>query len=459
MLNFKAGRNWLRLFSLNLIYEIIITILFHANILNGLLAGCLQISSLIVVVVYALKKNKIFTPLLPALILEFAFSLYTLQLVKSYDKFPLGPSILIRFCMYIWYLMTIAQPGFSGKNAWNEVEIKSINSSKFKKAIYPLFFVAVAMIFFEWYKAGGIPALRSDSETYRFNVSYSSITHILAIMNKIVAMLIGVYFISKEKISLRKDFFLIVAMCISELLMVGTSMRGEMITAPCIIFIAYALKHKIKTKYYIIAGVIGAAVIGAIPIIRMQGLYGTQYLLSQKSISTYPNLYWLTPLYQAFANNFEILKLDFSIFPDIVPFGLGAYGILPQIPFVDLGMSLSDIQNSVLNNGFYAALTGTFFATSYADFGYIGFIIITIFDCWICNLTYRHLLIKKDLFSLALYVYTLYNMMWIFYASTVGSVFLCYAFLIWFTLRTRMGSLNTPAHGKVAPAREYIHRT
>ena len=334
--------------------------------------------------------------------------------------------------------MIIKSKGFVEVKRIEKIEVTDINSSCFTFIVTGLFLISVLSMLFEWKMAGGVPALRSDSETFRFTVSYSSITHIFAIMNKIVAALIGVYFVNKGFISLRKDFLLICEMIISELMMIGTSMRGEIIMAPCIIFIVFAIKKRLPIKYYVIGAVVALAFIGLMPYYRMINTYGASYILNLKSISTYPELYMFTPLYQSFTNNFSILNLDLKIFPEMRSFGYGIYVILPQIPFVELGENLMDIQNQVLNNNFYSGLTATYLATWYADFGYIGCIFSTILFAKITTFAYDKFVREHSLFSLAWYAYVFYSSLWMFYNSTFDFVFICYSLVMWIVLKMKL---------------------
>lgn len=291
---------------------------------------------------------------------------------------------------------------------------------------------------FEWYMAGGVPILRSDSETFRFTTSYSSVTHLLAIMNKIVAILIGVFLVNKGKVQLKKDFLLIVELSVAELMMVGTAMRGEMILAPCVIFAFYAIKHKIPFKAYVIAAVVAVVVIGFVPYYRSFQLYGNSYAISIMNISKYPKLFMLTPTYESLTNSFKILNWDLAIFPDEMPYGYGIYAILPQIPFLDLGASLSDVQNQFYNKGFYATLTGTAFSYWYADFGYLGFFIVTILYGCITNFAYKMLILKQDMFSFVWYSYTFYTALWMFYSCTFDQVYVIYSLILFLAMKIRI---------------------
>ena len=334
--------------------------------------------------------------------------------------------------------MTIASVGFKTHAVIENKNICNIHRLNFKVIITCLFMISTLAILFEWHMAGGIPAFRTDSETFRFTTSYSSVTHILAIMNKIVASLIGIYLIEQGGLNLKKNFILIIEFICALFLMYCTAFRGEMILAPGVIFIYYAIRHKISVKCYIVVGILALLIIGVYPIVRMYKMYGAHYFVGQKNISTYPKMFFLTPIYQSFTNNYEILNLDFSIFPDIRPHGWGDFSILQQIPFLDLGQRIGAVQNEVLNNGFYANLTATYLATWYADFGYVGCFIVTIIFCWLTNLSYKKCYYKNELWAYAWYAYTFYTALWIFYSGTFDFVYICYSLLIYFTFKLKV---------------------
>lgn len=412
--------------------------MMESGLLGGVLCGFICLWAILIEVVLMFKHGKLFTPLLPSVIVEFAFSLYLMKLVVSYEDLPYIAMVLIVACMFVWKLITISNNAFRAEGVFYDSESIEYSHGNFELIISLLFIVAVTAILFEWWMAGGIPALRADSETFRFNAKYNSITHLLAIMNKVIAMLIGIFLVNKEKISLKKDWILIFELIISELLMVGTAMRGEMIMAPAIIFIFYATRHRIKARYFTIAGIAAFFIIGIVPYIRSYSAYGVSYIVGQKSISRYPEYYMFTPLYQSFADNFNILNLDLSIFPLNYGFGLGDFSVLPLIPFVDLGKSLMNIQNAALNMNFYGGLTATFFASWYADFGYIGFFIVTVIYAVIVNWAYKLCLRKGDLLSFVIYSYTLYSCLWIFYNGVLDSVYIVYCMLIWLVFRIKI---------------------
>jgi oligosaccharide repeat unit polymerase len=361
-----------------------------------------------------------------------------MRLVKTYTRLPLKAMLVLVMCMTLWKTITLTSLSVKKHIVIEQKNIYKTSKLDFTVIVTGLFIVSTVSILFEWYKAGGIPAFRKDVEIFRFNTSYSAITHIFAIMNKIVATMIGIYLVEQGKLKLKYDIILFLEFIGALFLMYCTAFRGEMILAPCVIFIYYAIRHKISIKFYVIAGILAFLFIGIYPIARMYRMYGANYFAGQRGISTYPQLFFLTPIYQSFTNNFEVLNLDFSIFPKMREYGLGTYSILPQIPFVDLGRSLGAVQNEVLNNGFYANLTATYLATWYADFGYIGCFIVTILFCWLTNFSYYLCLKKNNIGTYAWYAYTFYTALWMFYSGTFDFVYICYSCLIYFAFHTKI---------------------
>ena len=433
----KINKSWFFLILSQLIFSIVIVICSNIGLIVHWVSGILGIILLTPIVLKVVKENKLFTPIMPIIIFDVSYYFYIMKLVNTYEMMGLEKQLLLMFCSFVWKLIAISSHVFVNRTSGAEIATERIHKNNFFIIITVLFIIAVSAMLFEWKMAGGIPALRDDAETFRFTVSYSSITHLLAIMNKIVAALIGIYFVNKGRITLGVDTILLFEMIVSEILMLGTSMRGEAILAPCVIFIVYAIKKKLPIKVYVLGGVAALAYIGFMPYLRMFNSYGASYVISLQRISNYPNIYFLTPLYQSFTNNFDILNIDFSIFPNLRNFGYGIYSILPEIPFMNLGSSLMKVQNEVLNNNFYSGLTATFLASWYADFGVIGCIGITALYAKITTHIYERYIKERSLYSLALYAYTFYSSLWIFYNGVFNFVFLCYTVIIWMTLKLK----------------------
>lgn len=435
-----VNKKWLLIVIGHYILSVLLILLNVIGFISKSVCGLFSMIILIPIIAKIFKENKLFSPLTPNIVFDVSYSAYLLDMVTLYRPISVNSLLLIISCSFIWKLSVITSKGFISNVRPEKIKAQQINRTQFTFFISCLFILSVSNMIFEWQMAGGVPALRSDVETFRFTVSFSSITHLLAIMNKVVAALIGVYLINKEKISFKKDILLILEMLISELLMIGTSMRGEMIMAPCIIFIVYAIKKKLPLKVYVVGGVSFLAIVGFLPLFRMIQNYGISYVNDLKGISRYPKLYWLTPLYQTFTNNFDILNLDFSIFPEMRNYGFGVYSILPMIPFVDLGSSVAGVQNEVLHNGFYSALTATYLASWYADFGWFGCMFITAVYAKLTSYAYSHYLKERNLFSLVWYAYTFYSALWLTYATVFDIVYVIYSFVMWIVLKMRVGT-------------------
>lgn len=436
----KVSKKWTTISTINYVLFVCLLALKSINIISDLLAG---IICLVVTVIYTyivILDNKLISPILADLIFDLSFSLYVMMLVKGYYKMTFAQLLTVATCSYIWKIIAGSSFSYLNNSIASKIDLKQqyIRPTFFSFIITLLFTISTAAMLFEWKMAGGIPALRSDSEIFRFTTSYTSYTHFLAILNKIVAALIGTYLVNKGKVSIKRDGLLIVEMIIAELLMVGTAMRGEIVFAPCVIFIVFAVKHHISKKIFVVFSAILLIFVGAYPIVRMYSSYGQQYISNLKAISVYPSLFAFTPTYQTLSNNFSILKLDFDIFPNMYPYGYGSYGILPMIPFVDLGKNLSDVQNTVLRNDFYSALTGTFLQPIYADFGYLGCIIGTVIVAGLVTYAYNKYHKEHTLFSLIFCAYVFYESLWIFYAQTFDLVFILYSIIIWIILNTKV---------------------
>lgn len=403
------------------------------NIWDPFVSGLIIVINEAFFIVKIIQNKKIFTPIIISSILNVTYGLYVMELVKDYFTMDFLQMFIIIFSTFLWKIMSY----FTEKKVkdYEKIDFQIEFKKDFKTVMMILFIISSIAILYEWKVAGGVPILRSDSETFRFTVSHSPLIHVLGIMNKIVASLIGIYLVIKQKIEFKKDFFIIIEMIIAELLMIGTAMRGEILTAPCVVGIAYFIKNQKSIKYYLLAMILVLVVIGVFPFVRNTNLYGESYKSSLKRISRIESLYYLTPTYQSFATNYSILALDFQIFPDKYEYGYGKYSILKEIPFVDLGRNIMDVQNKVLNNNFYSGLTATYMASWYADFGYLGCIISTILYCGILNVIYKKYKKNTNLFTFILYIYTFYCSLWLFYNSVFNITFVLYSLLIYFSLK------------------------
>lgn len=437
MKKMKISNKWLLLIVFQFTLCNVLLMLNAQNFVSNNVIGISYVLFAIVELIILAKENLIFTPILAMILFEFSFGLYSFLLVREYEKFPLTMSLVINFCIFIWMLICCLNPFFY-PNILNNQKFSLPPIRTFKMIIYPLFIIAVACTLLEWQKAGGIPILRADSETFRFKVSLSQITHIFSILNKIICMVIGIYLLAMGKHAISKERSLFLCAIVSELLMIGTAMRGEMIFAPATIFLFWILKKEIKMRYFVIAIVVVFFVIGIMPLLRMYSAYGNAYFDTLKSISVYPNLFYFTPLYQSFANGFRILAIDVTLIPKSIPYGYGAYGFLPYIPFLNLGSSFSVLQNEILNGGFYGALTGSYLQLLFADFGYIGCILGTMLLSILSNIAYKEMCIKKDLSTVSWYILTLYTSLWLFYATTFDETYIFYSLLILIVFRLKL---------------------
>jgi oligosaccharide repeat unit polymerase len=430
----KVNSKWLLLIIIQFLLMLLSVSAMVLHIISGLFAGIICMIVTFVFAFFLFLNGKLFSPITASLIFDASFALYIMKLVKNYYDLPYNAMILILLCMLLWKFITVLSPGFRFKKNVTDIKLTKIDRFSVKIILSVLFVIVLTATVFEWKMAGGVPVLREDQETFRFMVSYNSITHMLSIMSKIVATMIGVFIINDTG-GIRHNKLLIFFAIVAELLMIGTAMRGEMMMAPCVIFIVFAIRKKVPVKYYLIFGIILIIIIGFFPFARKLGLYGTRYISDLKIISTFPELYIFTPFYESFATNLSILKLDLEIFPYMRPFGMGDYSILPQIPFVDLGRSLGTVQNEILNNNFYGGLTATYLSSWYADFGYVGFFIATAIYGLLTNISYNLYVKKKDIVTLTWYAYTFYCSLWIFYSSTFDMVYVVYSLLILFVLK------------------------
>lgn len=383
-------------------------------------------------ILFLLKERLLFSPSLLSDIYLLCMLIYQLKLVKSYKDLSFLCVFTILICMFFWKIINIYDCHTIKSNSKKNDFVFNLNVKKFKRIIVILFVVATFFTLLEWQHAGGIPALRPDGETFRFTVSINGVTHILAIMNKIVAVFVLSYFICKKKISLFKDCVLFVILFLSTLLIFFSNMRGELIIILFSGIVLFYIKYKPKFYKIILFALPLLILIGIIPVWRKYGLYGFQFVLDQKAISTYPNFWFLTPMYQTFADSIRVLNIVIEMIPSRFNFGIFEYSVLTQIPFLDLGADLSGNIAEFTNNYFYSGLTSTYLGPAYADGGILGAILYTIIFAFWGKWAYKKYVSYRTYKYTLLYVFTIYQIYMLSYGTMMDLSFFVYYFLIYF---------------------------
>ncbi len=422
-------------FGYSVLISLIIAIIESLYYLSGcdyILFIIFGIITEIFYLIYLYKEKLLSSPLVFSEIYTLCVLLYQLKLVKSYDNLPVISILTIILCMFIWRIV-------------NSYDIKCIKNNmllydfsfnlklgKFKTVIGFIWMISVMFMFLEWFSAGGIPALRADGETFRFLVSINGITHILAIMNKIVAVLSISYLLGKDRIIIGKDWFLIFVFLTSTLLIYLTNMRGELVVIIFTIVVVYYIKKRPKLYKVIILVAPLLLFIGIIPIVRHYGLYGNMYIHDQKAISEYPGLWFLTPLYQTLSDSIRVFGICTQMYPRAYPYGIINYNILPIIPFLDLGKDVSQDIADFTNHHFYSGLTSSYLGPAYADGGIITCVLYTtLFALW-GRWLFKKFVQKKTYKYTVLYIYMFYQILMLSYGNIMDLAFFCYYAMICF---------------------------
>lgn len=425
-------RKYILLSSISVMLYMLFLVCEGLGLITEEIHGILMILITIVYIFNLAVDKLLFTPLLFPNVYLMLFGLYQLKWRLGMTIMQIENKSIIVFAMILWYFVASFSPEvFKGMHL-KEMDFE-INHSRFKAIIYVLAPISVGLLFFEWTRAGGIPALRSDSETFRMQVSQNGIVHTLALMIKVLGMLILVYWFTRNKHQ-NKGIGLSIIFILSLVLMYGTANRGELMFIPVVGFLIYAAKNPPRLSMLFVCGILFISVLAIYPAVRGYQMYGKSYFAQYAVVSRYPMLAGCMPLYGTLAYNFEILNRVMQTFPSVVPYGWGQYSIFCYIPFFDLGKELWVVQNEVWNTGFYGALTSTFMGTWYADFGKLGCIIGTMFYCGMSVYLYRKLIIRKNYKSLVLYSYTFYMILVGAYSNAFSFVFVCYFCLIVFVL-------------------------
>lgn len=380
-------------------------------------------------IVFLVKNKLVFSPAIFADLYLFFLLTYQIKLVKTYSDLSFSTIYLIFISMFLWKIINIYDGNIIQKSKLKKSFSFDVDSKKFRIAIYILFSISTFFMILEWYVAGGIPALRADSEIFRFNVSINGITHILAISNKIVAILILSYFMG-NKISILKQFDLLCILFLSVLQIFLTSMRGELAIILFTFVSLYYLSKNPKIWKIICVTIPLLLMIGIFPIIRKYGIYGENYIVDQKALSTYRDLWYLTPLYQTFTDSIRVLDIVVKMIPNYFSFGFLDYSILPQIPFVDIGKDLSYSIAQYLNSYFYSGLTSTYLGPAYADLGVFGAILYTVIFSLFGRGLYVKYVEKRSFKYTILYIFCFFHIIMLSYGTMANLPFVVYYFLI-----------------------------
>jgi hypothetical protein len=407
---------------------ILLVCLEGLGLITEFLSAWLIISICLINILILIRTTMLFTPLLFPEIYLLLFGLYELKLRTGMGMMAIQGKLVIVSCMFVWTLLCLGSKNIFVKIG--KVSDYKFNVGRLKSWLLLLTTVSLSMLLYEWFKAGGVPALQANAETFRMSVSQSGMTHTLAIMIKLVAVLIEVYWISKigKKKSRCKLFIFLYA--IAMIAMWGTANRGELVFAPVIGIIVLWTKYPPSRRMVALVAIAGLVVLAIFPAVRGYGMYGKSYFTQYSQVSTYQELGWLMPLYGTLAYNFEILNRLFETFSQHMQWGYGQYAIFCHIPFLHIGEELWVVQNRIWNNGFYGALTSTYMGSWYADFSYLGCYFGTALICVANLFAYGKMVEKKSMGALVVYAYLFYVTLVGCYSDAFNFVFICYEAVI-----------------------------
>lgn len=379
---------------------------------------------------WLIRKTMLMSSLTPPSFFSLCFGLYLLSLDKTISSMNDVSVTWMFVAITIWELICCWRLDFSiDKGKTLELQC-NVSPRVYKTVVLTLFALSACTMILEWAIAGGIPVLRDDAETFRFTVSFNTYAHILAISIKFIPLLCAIGYLFFGGLWIKNNKSVPAVAVLSIVFLVGTAQRGELLCSVSLALFALMIFKPIPKRYIVILVAAMIFVMGFYPIFRNYVMYGDYYINNIISISNYPDVWFLTPLYETLAYNLHILNQVTSIFPDVRDFGYGTYSILSYIPFVDLGQSLSQVQNEVWDIDFYGALVSTAFGPWYADYGYIGWIILAIFLALLSTVAQNSMGRRRTPASVALYSYVLYNCFMASYANTFDQVFVFYSVLL-----------------------------
>lgn len=392
---------------------------FYGNFFDTLF-GLVIIIYVIGNVLLLLRNKDFVSPRIFEMIFILTFGLFELRLSTQINAMNFRAKCLIIFSMFIWRIIC----DLLQVNEYSEMKdsffLVDLDMLLLKRIVLFLFIISMLAMFFEWYKFGEIPAFSKDLEIRRFEVSYNAEVHLLAVMQRIISVLLFVlaYFTNRKRYAFLGIFSL--------LLLTGLGARAEVLYPILIIFVFAYLMKPFRIKTISTGFIVIMVIVGFVPIYRQLSSFGVSYISDLKRISSYPNIFFLTPLYESFAYNLNVFNLDFNSFPKVVPFGLGKYSILSSLPFLNLGLSLTKVQNNLLGQDFYAGLASTYMGSLYADFGSLGVLFFTaVYGVLICFVYNRFMETRKVSWALV-YSYLLYGIIMGFYHYVFDQVFVFY---------------------------------
>lgn len=398
------------------------------NLLNESIYGMLIIVICLINIIELAITNSLFSPRLFSSLFLLTYGLYELGLSTQIKGLTASAQILILFCMLSWDVICCTNPYNFIRIPEKRNIIFNLSIDRLKIVTVGIFIISAICMLYEWYRFGGVPALSQNLEITRFDISVNSYIHIVAVMQRIVAVFTVIYLIK------RRSVLMCVILVCSLLLLLGLGARAELLYPILISLIIGYNYYFFPKRKLLIWGIIVFIIIGVVPLIRHYISFGSSYISDLRSISRYPSLYFLTPLYESFAYNLEIFQVDFSSFPKLLPYGFGTYTVLPNIPFVHLGQSITDVQNYLLGNNFYAGLASTYLGSVYADYGFIGSIVFTIVMSFVVNHIYAKKQRDNKLTTLIIYAYVYYAVLMGFYHYVFDVVFFFYLIIIVFSI-------------------------
>ena len=386
----------------------------------------------ICIIISYVRKKLIFSPLVVSDLLLICMFFYQLGLVVSYGKLPIKATISVVGCATIWRIIHSYDKSLVEKLNENKTYDLRLNTEKFKKYILGMWIVAAFFMLLEWNVAGGIPALRADGEVFRFSVKINGITHMLAIMNKIVAILSATYIICSGK-KIRKQKLMVFIFVCSTLMIYLTAMRGELVIILFVIAVLYSIKKKIKLWKLIILVAPILLFIGGYPIYRQYHAFGGLYVHDQIAISRYHDIWFLTPLYQTVSDGMRTLGMVTEMYPYSYSYGIINYSILSQIPFVNLGADVSVAIANYSNSHFYSGLTSTYLGPLFADGGVIACYFYTLIMAIWTKKVFMQYVKKRNMLYTILYAFAFYNCIMLCYGNTIIELsFVFYYTVIYF---------------------------
>jgi len=268
---------------------------------------------------------------------------------------------------------------------------------RLSSAIIVLFLIGISALAIEAYFCGGLPFLQKDVWVARGEFGVFGI-HLLTLTLRDVLIAVAIYFVIQKKTKKRfLDVIIALIFLFSFLILLATANRGDVLFPLIIIIVMlWYLKKRISLKKLTVYALIFFIAFISIGLLReRQGFSDFLYTYAEMRI---PAKYSAITLpYTYISMNFE--NLQNFINNKALHLAYGGHTFQPLLAIVRLESLISEesIDGIWKSLQYSVFTTGSYLRTFYADFGFVGIVILPFLIGWIMGLTYYKMMTKKKI--------------------------------------------------------------